>query len=152
LIGLENIDEDSISDLHINGNWNLFKCHVQSVCDYLAAPNGIVEIISNAPGCNSPEEVLDACAALGTDNLEVQNECLVFPNPVSDKLMINCSDIADHIELIEIYNTFGAKVAAHRVNQTDTEITLDVKALPPGLYFLRLKAGNEVRTGKVIKQ
>ncbi|MBE0639666.1 MAG: S8 family serine peptidase [Bacteroidales bacterium] len=77
---------------------------------------------------------------------------IIFPNPACDRLTLDCSGIADHIELIEIYNTFGAKMAARRVNQTDTEITLDMKTLPPGLYLLRLQAGNEVRTGKVIKQ
>jgi hypothetical protein len=151
LAGIENINAGSIAALQIYLNESLSTCEVQSICSYLAAPNGTVSIHSNAPGCNSPEEVEEACDALGIMHLVNQNGCIAYPNPVADKLTLDCSGITDNIELIEIYNTFGAKVAAYRVNQMNSEITLDVQALPTGLYFLRLQAGNEVRTGKVIK-
>ncbi|MCK4677214.1 MAG: T9SS type A sorting domain-containing protein [Bacteroidales bacterium] len=61
LTGLENIDPNSITGLDINNNSSLSICAVQSICDYLAAPNGCVNIWDNAPGCNSQEEVEMAC-------------------------------------------------------------------------------------------
>ncbi len=37
------------------------NCDAQSICDYLASPNGTIIIHDNAPGCNSPEEVEEDC-------------------------------------------------------------------------------------------
>jgi hypothetical protein len=61
LTGLENIDAGSISSLHIENNYLLSTCEVQSICDYLVAPNGTISIYGNAPGCNSQQEVEEAC-------------------------------------------------------------------------------------------
>jgi len=64
LSGLNNIDPGSIIDLSITNNSLLSACEVQSVCDYLASPGGAVEIHDNAPGCNSPDEVQEACESI----------------------------------------------------------------------------------------
>ena len=61
LSGLDNIDAGSIGNLQIQNNASLSNCDVQSICDYLAIPNGTVTIHNNAPGCNNPPEVADAC-------------------------------------------------------------------------------------------
>jgi hypothetical protein len=61
LSGLDNIDASTISSLSIFWNLALSTCEVQSVCDYLANPNGTIEIYANAPGCRSQEEVEAAC-------------------------------------------------------------------------------------------
>ena len=61
LAGLNNIQENSIEDLSIYYNLSLSECDVQSICDYLASPNGTIEIYSNASGCNSEEEIEIAC-------------------------------------------------------------------------------------------
>jgi hypothetical protein len=61
LSGLDNITAGSISDIEINENISLSNCTVQSVCNYLASPNGKVRIYSNAPGCNTPVEIANAC-------------------------------------------------------------------------------------------
>ena len=61
LSGLDNISAGSITDLKIWGNNLLSTCNVQSICEYLAASNGTILIVGNAPGCNSEEEVQTAC-------------------------------------------------------------------------------------------
>ena len=63
LTGIDNIEAGSIGHLLIEGNSNLSACAVNSICDYLAAPNGYTSIEDNAPGCNSQEEVEDDCAS-----------------------------------------------------------------------------------------
>jgi len=50
LNGIGNIDPNSISHLSIWDNNYLSSCEVQSVCNYLASPNGIIEIYDTAPG------------------------------------------------------------------------------------------------------
>ena len=63
LTGLDNIDANSIIDLYIIGNSFLSTCDVQSICDYLVNPYGEIEINDNTPGCNTQQEVEEACAS-----------------------------------------------------------------------------------------
>ncbi|MBK7174254.1 MAG: hypothetical protein IPH84_13700 [Bacteroidales bacterium] len=80
LTGLNNIDAGSITNLYIIYNYLLSGCEVQSICDYLAAPNGVVEIYANTAGCNSPEEVEAACQ-VGLENSPEKGFCTIYPNP-----------------------------------------------------------------------
>ena len=61
LDGLNNIDVASISNLYITGNKLLANCEAESICQYLSSPYGPVNIFNNAPGCNSPSEIANAC-------------------------------------------------------------------------------------------
>jgi len=61
LSGLDNINASSIEDLNICYNSNLSTCEVQSICEYLANPLGIVDIIYNQSGCDNPPEIANAC-------------------------------------------------------------------------------------------
>ncbi|MBP6978428.1 MAG: T9SS type A sorting domain-containing protein [Bacteroidales bacterium] len=61
LSGIENINAASIQNLEITNNISLSTCEAQSICDYLASPNGTVGIYNNATGCNNPPEVASGC-------------------------------------------------------------------------------------------
>ncbi|MCK4288138.1 MAG: T9SS type A sorting domain-containing protein, partial [Bacteroidales bacterium] len=64
LTGLNNLDAASIVNLFITDNYSLSNCEVQSICNYLANPNGTVNIYGNATGCNNPPEVANACGII----------------------------------------------------------------------------------------
>ncbi len=61
LSGLDNLTAGSIDNLLITENSSLEACAIQSICNYLANPNGAVTIHSNATGCNNPPEIANAC-------------------------------------------------------------------------------------------
>ncbi len=61
LEGLGEFESGSVIDLSIYDNASLSDCHAQSICDYLLSPNGVVEILNNAPGCNNPPEIANSC-------------------------------------------------------------------------------------------
>jgi acyl-[acyl carrier protein]--UDP-N-acetylglucosamine O-acyltransferase len=61
LSGLENIDAGALNSLGIVDNDILSLCEVQSICDFLANPNGAVTIYNNAAGCDNPSQVANAC-------------------------------------------------------------------------------------------
>lgn len=91
LTGLGNIDAGSISNLSIIFNISLSSCEVQSICDYLASPNGTIEIHDNGPGCNSQSEVADACGIVGIDPLQVAGCRLWFIQiPPMELSIFNC--------------------------------------------------------------
>jgi hypothetical protein len=58
---LQNINVDSLDLLIVTGNELLSECDVKSVCEYLDIPESNTYISSNAPGCNTREEIEIAC-------------------------------------------------------------------------------------------
>jgi hypothetical protein len=72
LAGIENISSASIENISIYYNYTLSDCDVQSICDYLTAPNGQVDIFLNATGCNNLHEISENCG--------ITMPCLPFGN------------------------------------------------------------------------
>jgi len=75
-------------DLYIINNPTLSQCDIDNICDYLINPSGTVEIYDNAIGCNSPEEVEEACEVLSclpegitfTTQAQIDNFQINHPN------------------------------------------------------------------------
>ena len=123
-------------------------CEVKSICDYLADPNGEVNLHDNAPGCNSPEEVLDSCEAhAGYNDIWINNDLLsIFPNPAHVELNISAEGYS--IEEIIIYTIAGQKVFGIRPESE----TIDISTLPPGMYIVEASIENrKVRQKLVIE-
>ena len=132
LTGLDNVDANSINQLNIVDNYSLSHCDVQSICDYLAAPSGTIEIHGNAIDCNSPEEVQTACLTSIEDNV-AKEVISLSPNPATTFITINVNG-GMPIEEATIYNHLGQKVlVAVLVNNT-----VDVSKLKPGIYFIEV--------------
>lgn len=154
LTGIENIDAGSITNLNISYNSSLSACAVQSICDYLAAPNGWVEFCENAPGCNSPEEVEAACtvgvgeSAVGSQ----QSEVSIYPNPAINFITIELAytTTLNKNTTLAIYNTNGQLLKQSQITKPQTVV--NVSALNAGVYFVKIVSGDSVMVGKFWKQ
>jgi len=131
--GIEGIEPNTIEGLSIIGNNNLFECDVISICEYLAAPNGSIQIANNAPGCNSPEEVEEACFANTEENVNTVNNIRIFPNPVKEKVTIICPE---NIQIVE--TCILSQEGRNLVCMKDEVKTIDVSDLRPGLYIVKI--------------
>lgn len=140
LSGLDNINAATIDNLIIYNNFLLATCDVQSICDYLVSPGGTVGIQDNATGCNSQEEVEEACDASGILDNNFRPEFSIYPNPATDKLFIT-SNNGLKIETVNIYNQLG-QIIFHR-NEPIGEI--DISTLGQGIYIIELTS-NELKT------
>ena len=105
-------------------------------------------IYSNAPGCNSPEEVEEHCLTT-VDELNTENGLTIIPNPSNDKITISLPAITGNTQL-SIFNVSGEKVLERQL--TDTETQLDISALPRGVYFVRVQDEKMIEVMKLIKQ
>jgi hypothetical protein len=149
LTGLDNVDAGSIANLTIMHNLSLSTCDVQSICEYLAVPNGTIAIIDNAPGCNSPVEVQVACAITTVEEFITGNGIAIIPNPSNYKITISSTSIIGSTTLT-IFNVSGEKVMERQLNDNETQI--DISALPRGVYFVRLQNEKMVEVGKMVKE
>ncbi len=139
LIGIGNIESGSISDLNISYNTKLSTCAVLSICNYLANPNGATEVHNNATGCNSKEEVEQACLYIGIQEMNSISDFLFYPNPAKEKIFIK-SRSSFVCDKIIIYSQFGQKVL-HDKNNTGI---IDISTLRPGAYVVELVFENSV--------
>jgi hypothetical protein len=129
----------------------LSNCAVQSICDYLAAPNGTVEIHDNAIGCNSEVEVDSACVYLSNGDAHNLSSFLIYPNPTSTQINIelpyNLSDYKN--TTLAIFNSCEQQLLARQVWQP--HLVLDVSELSDGIYFLKIISQGSVLVKKFVK-
>jgi hypothetical protein len=148
LTGLNNIYAGSISNLYIRNNSSLSTCAVQSICEYLANPNGTIEIHDNASGCVSQEEVEDACGVGLEDVGTLESLINIYPNPSSSQFTIEAESPINQ-GVIDIFSMNGLKL--YHCQITEHKADIDISYLPAGVYFVRFSCADEVRMLKVVK-
>lgn len=136
LSGLENIDFSAVSSVTISNCGALSNCSVAGLCAYLEDEIGESNILENAMGCNSSEEVLDNCSVVSSNVLREMNTTTWFPNPASGHIFCE-SDGAGRWELLSIegrhIQTFFLVKGLNR---------FDMNEVPSGLYILTQGMGN----------
>ncbi len=151
LSGLENIDHESFNMLFLIFNPAMTDCDVLSICDFLAAQEGIIQITDNATGCNNQLEILAECE-VGMENLmKPEQQVQIYPNPASDMLFIESTE---KIESIIIFDSRGITLE-HWNNGTLEQwnggtVRIPVSRLVPGLYLVRIETGGEMGVRKVV--
>ncbi len=151
LESLENIEAGNIASLTITGNDSLTHCSVKSICNYLAAPNGVIEIHDNAQDCNSQEEVVYGCL-VGIETKQLQGQLSILPNPFTTTTTIKYNLPEHQTVQISIFNHLGKQVEVIQQNQSQgkQELTWDASGLPSGVYYFRMQVGEQVASGKLL--
>jgi hypothetical protein len=72
-------------------------------------------------------------------------QCTVYPNPFSESVRIDCTT---RIGSVEIYTIEGQLVFL----QFDPTTEIELRTLHPGIYFLRVKSGDQVFQQKIVKR
>lgn len=95
-------------------------------------------------------DVDDITLSIGNDGIKENNfagNLSLYPNPVSDKLMVESEAV---VSRYEVYDILGEMVANGEVN---TEVfELNVNELPAGVYLIRTNAEGTVRTKRFVKR
>ncbi len=154
LTGMDNIEAASINYLNIYNNSSLSTCEVQSVCDYLASPSGLVNIHDNAPGCNSQEEIEEACEAIFVNEISLEEACTISPNPIESNTLIEYSLHQTSLVTLKILDLSGREVVTvinEFQQQGKHSLVFNSSELMSGVYFCVLKTNIGTQTIKIIK-
>ncbi|MBL7931803.1 MAG: T9SS type A sorting domain-containing protein [Bacteroidia bacterium] len=85
-----------------------------------------------------------------------ESELKAFPNPSSGHLNIVLPDKSDSYSSLSVYDSRGAEVQklnSEQIKSANSAITLSLKGIEPGIYFLKLNSENgPVYSGKFIFQ
>jgi len=91
-------------------------------------------------------EIVSGLESVTADNI------IVYPNPVSENLMIAGNQLNGDIE-IEIFDLVGRRLQNSKIKSSANQITIDVKQLHTGIYFYCLTSDiNKTATGKFVKE
>jgi hypothetical protein len=136
--------------MKISDNVSLSECEVLSICEYLAAPSGTVEIYGNAFGCYSPEAVQDSCEANAVDIPEqlLTDYLSIYPNPPSSTITIELTSQPSNNTYLTISNTQGQQLITQPITEPKTKI--NISHLPAGIYFVQVRNDKGVMTKKVL--
>lgn len=148
LEGCDNIEAGSIAEMKIYANDSLSTCDVQSICNYLAAPNGTIEIHDNATGCDSVEEVEAACGVGYNEIGTLMRHSNIYPNPASNTITIEPIELINQNELT-IFNVDGQALDHYKI--TELSKVIDISHLAKGVYLMRFTSEKEARMFKVLK-
>lgn len=145
---LENIDPGSIEDLDIQVNISLSDCHIQSICDYLASPNGSIIIAGNATGCYSVEEVEEACWT-GINEQSDQLSFTIQPNPSCNGIITITFENSPSKLNLTCFNTLGQIV--HKGKLQAEENVINISNWQAGIYLaVILEDGKPVGKAKFV--
>ncbi len=154
LAALKIINPGSIASITVAQNPSLSDCAVESVCSYLASPNAIVNIYNNAPGCNSQQQVQDACDGVSIKELSKENPFIISPNPLESTTLIEYNLKNNSQVTLKILDLSGREIITlvdELQQEGEQRIVFNTDGLKPGIYFCVLKTNGGVQTNKIIK-
>jgi hypothetical protein len=98
---------------------------------------------------NNPSDSVSMIAVyvatpVGIQEMPINALISLFPNPTNGIVNLNI-DVVDNLT-IEIFNSFGAKVFEEQIQSNK----IDLSILSEGIYFYRLKAGNQLKASNII--
>jgi hypothetical protein len=153
LSGLDNIDHNSMDEIVIIYNNHLSTCDVESVCSFILNETGFATIYGNSTGCNSPDEIEEACDGVSVSEIDFSENLLIHPNPFTTFTTIEYELKQPSAVQLSIFNQLGQLVYQHSEKQTQgtQQLQWDAQDQPEGLYYYQLQAGDQILTGKLVK-
>ena len=114
------------------------------------------DIILHSSNTNGFISLIGPDIPVGLKPLEkAETGLTLYPNPAGDYLEISYIGSVNPGKAetsVEIINPGGQILSRHQFSSASNQISVGVQDLPTGMYFVRLKTGNEIKTGKFIKQ
>jgi Secretion system C-terminal sorting domain/Fascin domain len=122
---------------------------------YVSSQNGTAPMTCNSANVATYERFFrqgqTAKSTLNKDLVaeNVMKSIITYPNPATDKIIIDLGEtILDSVE-ISIYNETGQSVY-NRIKQNQSEVVVEISQIPNGLYFCKVKSGSSEVIKKII--
>jgi hypothetical protein len=87
---------------------------------------------------------------VGLNELTINNNFKIHPNPANDVLNIDLFDFNNDLYSIDVLNELGQVVLQETINTEHS--TLKTQGLTKGIYFLRIKTFKGILNGKFVKE
>lgn len=108
--------------------------------------NFAVEITSGT--CTELSECIEF-NTLGLDDF-LASEVKIFPNPVKSYLNVEISNNSDSVAL-DLFDVSGKLILQKQMSKDDS-MSLQMKNMPSGIYFLKVSSSDKTGTYKIVKE
>ena len=139
----------STYNLHVINKPNCPGLSCEVVQHGIVLPSYNFATIPNMPHYRQSFFECDSTLIQTYDAPKVGRNLTLFPNPASELLHVKTDS---GLEAIAIFDATGREVYRSVPGISEGVITIDVRHLPAGLYFVALQAGGKLWTGKFVKE
>lgn len=94
---------------------------------------------------------IDTLNVVGINEIKVDSEIQVYPNPFKEQIIIHCEKKNMMIYKIELFSYTGQLVYQKQINASLTKCVFN-EELKNGIYFLKIETSENSFTKKIIKQ
>ncbi len=95
---------------------------------------------------------IDENAVVGTEELEANNDIVVYPNPTKGVINIAFKKVMEKDIMLRLINVQGQEVLRQHCPQVGELLQLNASDLPGGIYFVSLQTSDEVYSKKLMIQ
>jgi len=111
--------------------------------------------VVDSNGCRAYDGMFVTVDKSGKDSNPalLNSGCQVYPNPTDGKILVTFNTDFSKLDF-EIYNLFGQEIMKLNIEEylSMTSLSFDLNGYSPGLYTIKIKAGNSVIIRKIILQ
>ncbi len=102
---------------------------------------------------NNDDFIFNDTASIYLENNHLADSMSIYPNPFTDNFTLHLQTSADDYLTISIVSSTGAKLyeTQREISTGLNSIIMSCPALPPAVYFIRIKGSSHDRTLRVIK-
>ncbi|MCF8428487.1 MAG: T9SS type A sorting domain-containing protein [Bacteroidia bacterium] len=138
-----------------NYSWNFgdssFSNKKTPIHQYTKAGKYLVKLQTyNANGCLKDSALEVVYAPVGINELTLNKQTKLYPNPASDFVALNTENIGNDFIIINVYNIVGALIKSEHLNKTNQQI--NVAELSNGVYVIEIKHKEWRESQKLIIQ
>ena len=99
---------------------------------------------------SKPIIIDDTIITTSVNELSLKDQFSVYPNPANDEIQV-CSNQYS-VSSIKIFNMLGEVLLSLSISERRTPITINIKDIPTGVYFVKVKTENGICFKKFIKE
>ena len=105
---------------------------------------------TNNQACGNGLMTNSSCFILSTDEVTLNNNVSLYPNPVQSSLTIQM-DNGLRLDGLSIYDINGRLISNYKLDRNASNYVIDLNDLASGVYFAELKSESTTVTKKIIK-
>jgi len=113
------------------------------------SPSGQPYVAYTDFGNGGKETVMKYDSVFVGINEPQESRLSLYPNPATDKITVEISGVTEENNLA-IVNIEGQELIRQKI--TGRTIQIDIRSLPPGIYFLKITWERMVQVEKIIKE
>jgi len=149
-----NYAENDVSTLDASNAYNITNGNGNQVKPDIAISASRFHVVyADQASFNLKYVTLESTTSVDETKVNSKVELTTYPNPTTDVIAINLKTLHKNDISVKITNSLGQEVYSVKLkNQIEYSMTVDMKKLNAGVYYVLIESDNQVTSKKIIKE